>query len=157
VASTSTSIEPLCGLDSDLDSSLDEVRLCLWFLDNFFLMSLDFFFFFFFFIFFLIFFDFFFFFFFFHLNKKLWFDEKKKRKKNYMQRYRTLKRTPKMAGKLRKTQHAFDKGRFLKKWLSIAMEKNETETKDPMATIPKRFCFAYKIIIYQSINIIINE
>jgi len=61
-----------------------------------------------------------------------------------------------MASKLRKTQHAFDKGRFLKKWLSMAMEKNETETKDPVATITKRFCFAYKII-YQSINIIINR
>ena len=130
MASTSTSIEPLCGLDSDLDSSLDEVRLCLWFLDNFFLMSLD--------------------FFFFHLN--LWFDEKEG--KNYMPRLRMLKSNPKMVFKFRKIQHVFDKGRFLKKWLSIAMEKNETESKDPVVSDIKRFCFAYKIIIYQSINII---
>ena len=52
-----------------------------------------------------------------------------------------------MPFKLINIQHVFDKGRFLKKWLSIAIEKNETESKDPEANIPKRFCLAYKIII----------
>jgi len=30
----------------------------------------------------------------------------------------------------------------------MAIEKNEIETKDPVVNIAKRFCFAYKIIIY---------
>jgi len=41
-----------------------------------------------------------------------------------MTRYRTLKTNTKMLFMLRKTQHVFDKGRFLKNWLSMAIEKN---------------------------------
>jgi len=92
-------------------------------------------------------------FFFISLNNFLLFERKRKEKnrkeeeENYVARYIKFSINKSTLSILITKQHAFDKGRFLNIWSSIAKESKGNKNKTSVINIARIFCLAYKIML----------